>query len=63
MMEVKMKTTALWDVAPCSLTESGQVSEVRTSSIIRAINHLSSARIHRTISQKAVIFILIAVRT
>jgi hypothetical protein len=34
--EASMKVTAFWDVAPCSLVEVDDVSEVRTVSIIRA---------------------------
>jgi hypothetical protein len=32
-----MKTTAFWDVAPCSLVEVDRLSEVRIASVIRAI--------------------------
>jgi hypothetical protein len=31
--------TAFWDIAPCSLVEVDDVSEVHTASIIRAMNY------------------------
>jgi hypothetical protein len=49
--------TAFWDIAPCSLVEV-DVSEVHT-----ALISIPSLRLHGVISQKAVIFILTAVRS
>jgi hypothetical protein len=52
---MNMKMTAFWDTAPCSLTD---ISEVRTASIIRAMNHIqcTSTRLHGAISLKAIVF-------
>jgi hypothetical protein len=36
-MAASVKMTAIWDIAPCSLVEVDNVSEVLTSSIVRAI--------------------------
>jgi hypothetical protein len=49
--------TAFWDIAPCSIVEQTNISEVRTASIIKVMKSRStSTRLHGGISQKAVIF-------
>jgi hypothetical protein len=49
--------TAFWDMAPCSVLAVGDVSEMHTTSIIRAMKRRStSTTLHGAISQKAVIF-------
>jgi hypothetical protein len=66
-----VKSTALWDIAPCGLIEV-DISEVHTASIIVVVvvvmeavhtSGFSSVRLHGTLSQKAMIFILTVIRT
>jgi hypothetical protein len=42
--ELQINMTALWDMAPCSLVEVDDVSEVLITSIIRAISDSSPVK-------------------
>jgi hypothetical protein len=59
--ETKFKTTALWDMASCSLLINRRF-KLRTDSIIK-LRRYSSTRLHGALSQKAAIYILAAMRT
>jgi hypothetical protein len=49
-----MKLTAFWDIAPCSLVAVDDVSEVRTSSIITAMNENNFLRNIKLIKGKEI---------
>lgn len=62
----RQKTTAFWDIEPCSLVKSTDVSEVPTAAIVRA-KHLWNIgqllRDYMVQNPRNVIFTLTAVRT
>jgi hypothetical protein len=58
-----MKTAAFWDIGLQSRLSSPDVSEMRTAVITRVTRRYSTSRLRGTMTQKADIFTLAAVRT